>query len=264
MKATTVAKILVDEIISRHSAPKKLLSDQGRDFLANIVKELCNYFKTKKIQTTPYHPQTNGLTERFNGTLCKMLATYTNNNQTNWDLFLPIVLFAYRTSVQTTTGESPFRLLYGRDPNLPLDLDGANVKSDFIKQIDIAWREAKANIANSGEQSKRIHDERYKQIEYNEGDKVRVWSPATKIGLKTKLRNDIYKGPCTVTRTWPNGNIEIDITSEDVSRTAWPRATNASKNAERISQDQVKQNRDKESYVTRYGRLTMIPKSYEE
>jgi transposase InsO family protein len=83
MKATTVAKILVDEIICRHSAPQTILSDQGREFMAEIVKQTCDYFKANKINTTAYHPQTNGLTEKFKGTLCKMLSAYANENQTN-------------------------------------------------------------------------------------------------------------------------------------------------------------------------------------
>jgi transposase InsO family protein len=118
MLAETIAKIFVNEILTRHSAPKKLLSDQGKNFLSNIIKEICNYFNIHKVQTTPYNPKCDGLVERFNKTLCQMLAAYSNSNQTNWDVYLPLVLFAYRTSQQTTTGESPFALLYGREPNL--------------------------------------------------------------------------------------------------------------------------------------------------
>ena len=111
-KATTVAKILINEIICRHGAPKVILSDQGKEFLSNLIKEVCNYFVTKKINTTSYHPQSNGLTERFNNSLCQMLSVYCSDNQENWDVFLPIALFAYRTSVQKTLQETPFRLLY--------------------------------------------------------------------------------------------------------------------------------------------------------
>ena len=83
MKAVTVAKFFVTEILCRHGAPIQLLSDQGRDFLAAVIQEIYIFTKTSKIQTAAYHPQTNGLCERFNGTLCQMLSLYTKENQSN-------------------------------------------------------------------------------------------------------------------------------------------------------------------------------------
>ena len=74
-----------------------------------------------KLNTTTYHPQTDGLVERFNGTLKDMLAKTVKANSRDWEQHLPFVLFAYRTSPQTSTGESPFYILYGRDPGLPTD-----------------------------------------------------------------------------------------------------------------------------------------------
>jgi hypothetical protein len=115
MTAETVAWILITEIICRHGAPEVLLSDQGKNFLSDLVKEVCRLFKINKINTTAYHPQTNGLTEKFNALLCQILSVYINENQSNWDKFIPICLLAYRTSFQRSVGESPFRLLYGRD-----------------------------------------------------------------------------------------------------------------------------------------------------
>ena len=75
----------------------------------------------RKSNTTAYHPQTDGLVERFHHTPTDMLAKSAQQGGKDWDLRLPYVLFAYRTSPQTSTGESPFYLLYGRDPHLPSD-----------------------------------------------------------------------------------------------------------------------------------------------
>ena len=211
MKASTVAKILVDEVICRHSAPEELLSDQGRDFLADLIKEVCAYFKVKKINTTAYHPQTNGLTERFNGTLCRMLSAYTEENQRNWDVFLPITLFAYRTSAQTTTKESPFRLLYGRDPRLPSDLEQFCPKTSFVDKLEEAWREAKKNVTNNANEEKGRHDAKFKPLEIRKGDWVRLEAPATKVGLSRKLRRDWFQGPYLVLNTNDSGNVEIEV-----------------------------------------------------
>ena len=120
--AKTIARLLFDEIICRHSAPKVLLSDRGTNFLSNIVKELCRYFDIHKVQTTAYHPQCDGMCERLNSTLYDRLAMYTNDQHTDWDVYLPAALFACRISPATeSTQHSPFFLMYGREARLPID-----------------------------------------------------------------------------------------------------------------------------------------------
>ena len=159
MKAETVAKIFINEIISRHSAPKELLSDQGTNFMSKLIQEVCNYFQTNKIKTAPYNPKCDGLVERFNRTLCKMLAAYCDSNQANWDLYLPLFLFAYRTSQQTTTESSPFELLYEREPRLPSNLDLNRYESStFMDDINYGWMEAKRKIVKKAEINKDRYD----------------------------------------------------------------------------------------------------------
>ena len=98
------------------------MSDRGSNFLSALVKEVCRLLNTRKLNTTAYHPQTDGLVERFNNTLAESISMFVNSEQTDWDLFLPSILFAYRVSPCVSTGESPFFLLYGRKPRLPLDV----------------------------------------------------------------------------------------------------------------------------------------------
>jgi transposase InsO family protein len=112
-ESLTIAKLLVEEIICKHGAPKKLLSDRGKNFLSDLMHDIATIMKIKKVNTTAYHPQTDGLTERFNKTLIQMISMYTDKNQHDWDEFLPFVLFAYRTSVQDSVKETPFFLMYG-------------------------------------------------------------------------------------------------------------------------------------------------------
>ena len=116
--ALTIAKLLVEHIISRHGVPSELLSDRGPAFLSNLLKEVYKLMGIKKTNTTAYYPQTDGLVERFNRTLTDMLAKTVEKSGKDWDLRLPYVLFAYRSSPQESTKESPFFLLYGRDPTL--------------------------------------------------------------------------------------------------------------------------------------------------
>ena len=109
----TVAEALVD-INSRVGVPREVLSDQGKQFTSDLMKEVGRLLSIKQLTTTPYHPFCNGLVERFNGTLKAMLRRVSEEQPRLWDRYIPSLLFAYRESVQESTGFSPFQLLYGR------------------------------------------------------------------------------------------------------------------------------------------------------
>lgn len=208
--AKTIAKVFINEIISRHGAPKILLSDQGRQFMANLVKEICDYFTTNKINTTAYHPQCNGLTERFNATICQILSMYIKENQTNWDQMVPIALFAYRTSVQESTEETPFEVLYGRSPKLPSDLEKLT-KNEFTTEFKHVWKSTQDKIKKAGVRQKTHYDSLHQTNNYEPGDYIRLNSPATKTGRVSKLRNDKWHGPYQIISKDTNGNLEISV-----------------------------------------------------
>ncbi|CAG8771728.1 13614_t:CDS:1, partial [Gigaspora rosea] len=109
-------------IICRHGCPRTLLSDQGRSFCNEIVDALCEIMTIHHQLTAAYHPKTNGLTERFNKTLCSTLAKLVGDYKTTWDTLLPVALFAYYTLPNHTTKYDPFFLTYSRYANLPIDL----------------------------------------------------------------------------------------------------------------------------------------------
>jgi transposase InsO family protein len=75
-KAHTVAKCLVHKVITKYGAPQNVLTDRGTNFLSTFIKEICILFKIKQMRTTAYHPQTDGLVERFNRTLIDVLTYY--------------------------------------------------------------------------------------------------------------------------------------------------------------------------------------------
>ena len=113
-EAPRIAELIVNEIVPR-------LSDCGPNFLASIVKEVCKIMNIRRTHTTAYHRQMDGLVERFDGKLAEGLSIYVSTHQKDWDRHLPMILFAYRVSASANTGESPFYLLYGREPHLPID-----------------------------------------------------------------------------------------------------------------------------------------------
>ena len=101
--AETIARLFVNNIICRHGVPEQLLSDRGANFLSELIQDICKILGTEKINTSGYHPQTDGLVEKFNSTLINMIAKCCEVNRHDWDQHLPFLLFAYRSSVQEST-----------------------------------------------------------------------------------------------------------------------------------------------------------------
>jgi hypothetical protein len=121
-EATTIANKLVNDMLLRFSPPEQLHSDQGRQFESTLIAEICKCLGIHKTRTTPYHPQSDGLVERFNRTLLNMLTTTMAGHPGTWEDHTQKVLLAYNTSTQSTTGFSPFFLMFGREARLPVDL----------------------------------------------------------------------------------------------------------------------------------------------
>ncbi|GMF37217.1 unnamed protein product [Phytophthora fragariaefolia] len=101
------------------------------NFISELAQSFYETLGIKKLFGAAYHPQTQGLVERFNGTLSEMLRMFVSEAQSDWGLYLPRVLFAYRTSYHEALGDSSFSSLYGRDPVLPLDLAFFNTKNEW-------------------------------------------------------------------------------------------------------------------------------------
>ncbi|GFY05589.1 transposon Tf2-11 polyprotein [Trichonephila clavipes] len=100
-----IAKFLLEEIVLRHGAPRVIITDRAAVFRSRLVSSLVDLYNIDHRFTTAYHPQTNGLTERFNMTLADMLSMYVDVEQKNWDEILPFVTFAYNTAIIPKPGE---------------------------------------------------------------------------------------------------------------------------------------------------------------
>lgn len=111
---------MANDFFPRHGYPEVLITDNGMEFNSQSFRQYLKGVGVHHQRTTPYHPQSNGKTERFNRTLKEMLARLVNNNRANWENQLSNALTAYRNAVSTTTGHTPFHLLYGRRARLPL------------------------------------------------------------------------------------------------------------------------------------------------
>ena len=120
--AQTTAKTLLDKFIIHYGLPKKILTDQGQNVESQLVADLCELMGTWKIQTSPYHLQTNGQYERFNSTLINMLGTLLKEKKSEWKNHIGTLVHAYNCTQNSATGFSPYYLIYGRQPHLPVDI----------------------------------------------------------------------------------------------------------------------------------------------
>ena len=200
--AETVANALID-IFSRTGIPREILSDQGSNFMSATIKHLCSLLHIKKLKTSPYHPQANGLVENFNGTLEKMLKCYSDETAKDWDKNIPYVLFAYREAKHETTGFSPFEMLYGRYVRGPLSIvkeEWEDLKPEDVKQSAISYildaRErlkkmtalANSREISQKEKQKKYFDKKTKDRQLKVHDKVLLLLPTSTNNLLAEWR----------------------------------------------------------------------------
>src|SRR6218665_978935 len=115
-------RVLVEQVFTRFGCPRQLLSDQGPCFEAALFQNMCQLMNIEKIRTTAYKPSSNGRIERFHRTLNTMIAKLVSQSQRSWDLHLPYVMSAYRSTEHESTHYTPCRLFLGREVVLPVDL----------------------------------------------------------------------------------------------------------------------------------------------
>ena len=120
--AGTVAEALKSRIITRHSAPEVLMSDNAPEFTGEIMQKLCSFYEIKKCEITPYKPSSNGAVERVNGKIKTILRTLITPETVDWDIYVEDVQLVINNSINVTTGETPHFLLYGYTKRLPIAL----------------------------------------------------------------------------------------------------------------------------------------------
>ena len=119
---------------------RKILTDQGHNFESDLLKALCEIKQVKKIRTSDYHPQLNGQCEHFNVTLINMLDTLPKKPKSTWREQVPTLVHAYNCTRNNATGFSPYYLIFGQKPHLPIDLifgtNTADLKGNNITYVE--------------------------------------------------------------------------------------------------------------------------------
>ncbi|XP_041945156.1 uncharacterized protein LOC121707019 [Alosa sapidissima] len=217
--ATTISQAIL-QLFSRVGIPQEIITDQGTAFVAKKMRQVYSLLGIKGIRTTPYHPQTDGLVERYNQTLKGMLRKYVSANGKDWDRWLPYLLFAYREVPQASTGFAPFELLYGRPVRGPLDLlkeawEGpkapqTNSILSHVLQMREKMEEMTELVRNNMEQvqhrQKVWYDKTARQRTLEPGQKVLLLLPTSENKLLAQ-----WQGPFTVTRKMGPATYEINM-----------------------------------------------------
>ncbi len=162
---------------------------------------------TKKTRTTPYHPQSDGQVERFNRTLLDMLSKYVQDDQTDWDVHIPHVMMAYRSSEHTSTQFSPALLMFGHELRLPIHVivgdppatesPSSDYASGLRDSLQTAFAMVRENLEGSHKRQNDTYDLKVAGTTIEEGDDVWLHSPAVKPGRTEHLKCP-WDGPYTV------------------------------------------------------------------
>ncbi|XDV17974.1 hypothetical protein PO909_023762 [Leuciscus waleckii] len=182
-RAETVAQVLVSEWFCKFGVPARIHSDQGRSFESSLIQQLCRLYQVEKSRTTPWHPAGNGQCERFNRTLHNLLRTLPRSQKDDWVSALPQLLFCYNTTPHQVTGESPYFLMFGQEPRLPVDFllgrgpgRGPDSVNSWVLEhqtrLQVAFEGAREQLRLAAERRKEMHDSRARDAPLSEGQLV--------------------------------------------------------------------------------------------
>ena len=216
----TVATALFS-IFCRLSFPKEMLSDFGTQLTSDVMNEFCKLCGIKQIHSTIFHPESNGVVERMNGTIKMMLKKVMAENPKHWPKFIDPILFAYREMSHENLQFSPFELMFGRKPRGPLsilfDIYSGEVNkeeekclyefiSDLMLRIKESCRIAQENLSKALDTDQKKKNLNRKLRELKSGDKVLVLLPTDKRKLMLT-----WSGPYDVIERVSEVNYKIQV-----------------------------------------------------
>ena len=214
--AATAAHTLRHGYFALFGVPAYLVSDQGKAFVSQIVKDLCKLYGVQKLRTSPYHAQTNGQVERMNQTIIRMIGKLGEDQKAHWSEHLPELLLAYNATCSVVTGYTPYYLLFGRRPRIPVDFQFpthrdppdttsmARSVATMQERLKEAFEVARQLTSEEAARQHRYYDKTARAVSLQPGDVVMV-------------RMDWFVGKRKVKDWWEEGGYVIVSQLED-----WP------------------------------------------
>jgi hypothetical protein len=218
--APTFAECLVNYFFT-FGLPTSILTDQGPSFQSNLLREIYIQLDINQLRTTPYHPETDGQTERMNQTIKQMIRTTVEDHQEDWDLHLNRLVFVINSSVNRATKHTPFELLFGRPPRIPIDLLSPSTL-DFEFDTESYAVYLKNKLLSLFQAVKEHHDSYVDRmrIQYNRKTHGALFDVGTYVLVKderprphtAKKLNPRFRGPFVVQKIIPPVNLEVKCT----------------------------------------------------
>ena len=199
--ANATAEFLINDFIMVHGSPERLITDNGVHFNNTLMKTITRTMNITHAFSASYHPQTNGIVERFNATFCSQLAKYYDEERDNWDDFLQAVVYAYNTGIHSTTGFVPYELAFGRKQKSPFDPASKNFiltqPSGFYQRLQktrrIILKQAQENVRHQQQLTKQRYDKNRKDISYSVGNLVFL-----RVATNRSKLDERWTGPCII------------------------------------------------------------------
>ena len=206
-RATTCARVLVKNWVCRYGVPDSIHSDQGRNFESQVFEEMCHFLEINKTRSTAYHPEGNGQIENLHKTLRSMLKARVEDDPQIWDEHLDYCMMAFRSSVHSSTGHTPFELMFEREMRIPVDvimgraeIDERNYSefvSDLQSSLETAYRDVRESLRTAQRREKDFYDKGVKHIVFQTGGLVLRYTPQLKPGEANKFHR-WWEGPFDV------------------------------------------------------------------
>ena len=221
-RAGTVADALFDWVLEL-GIPERIHTDRGGQFESLMFQELCKKLGIRKTRTTPYHPESDGMVERFMRTLKNMVSKYIDGQGLYWDCGTKAYAMAYNSAVHETTGYTPFYLIHGFEPRLPLDVLYEQPKcivptrtyvNSRLQNLRQAHKSVGLASKKAAEKMTSQYNRKVRHEQYPVGSQVWVRDHTAAVGGKPKLGLP-YKGPVTIVEKVGTPGLEVAYKTKD-------------------------------------------------
>lgn len=210
-EAKTVAKALYEGILCRYTIPKAIVTDNGANFISNVINQLCKLLGVTTIRISPYHAQSNAV-ERQHSTLANYVRCFVDEHPTNWDTYLRTAAHAYNNTMHMGTKYAPMELLFGfiseipsslkrkPEPIFTYDMYHKELRHKLQKSFDIARK----NLKRAKEVSKLQYDKKSNPVTFHLGDKVLL-----KAAVRNNKFSEHWKGPFEIVHVHSPENVSL-------------------------------------------------------
>ncbi|KII75119.1 Transposon Ty3-G Gag-Pol polyprotein [Thelohanellus kitauei] len=206
---------VLNNIVSRFGIPDSIHSDQGRQFESTIFYDICKFLSIKKTRSTPYHPEGNGMAERYVKSLKSKLRALVEDNKRDWDKNLPLALLSLRIIPNDSTKFSPYELVFGQIPEtlnrFSTQANTTEVQPTHIFVEDLKIRlsdilnKCDDNIIQSQEKYKRHYDKSIYENSYKPEDSVMVKDKTLKASFEPS-----YHGPVKIVEVRDLDTVKVE------------------------------------------------------